>query len=188
MRKNRIAVGSSLFLVVCLSGLLWAEDKFKSGLQPGESIPNAFEPLNVTGDHAGEKYCLICENGLSPVVMIFAREVSDPLTRLITKTDAATAKHHASTMGSFVVFLSNQKDLDKQLREVGKKNALKHIVLSIDEPAGPEGYKVSKDADLTVVLYNQHVVKANHAFKKGELTDKAIDQIVADLPKIFAKK
>ena len=32
-----------------------------------------------------------------------------------------------------------------------------------------------KDADVTVVLYNQHKVKANYAFKKGELKDKDID-------------
>src|SRR5438034_5901610 len=33
-------------------------------------------------------------------------------------------------------------------------------MLSIDNPAGPGSYKVSKDADVTVVLYNQHKVKA----------------------------
>jgi hypothetical protein len=31
-------------------------------------------------------------------------------------------------------------------------------------------------------------VKANHAFKKGELTEKGIDKILADLPKILPKK
>jgi hypothetical protein len=48
-------------------------------------------------------------------------------------------------------------------------------MLSINNPAGPGSYKVSKDADVTVVLYNQHKVKATYAFKKGELKDKDID-------------
>src|SRR4029079_16835979 len=51
--------------------------------------------------------CLVCENGLNPVVMIFAREVSDPLVRLLGKIDAATAKHRESSLGSFVVFLKS---------------------------------------------------------------------------------
>ena len=51
-------------------------------------------------------------------------------------------------------------------------------MLSIDNPAGPKGYKVSRDADVTVVLYTQHTVKANYAFGKGELKDKDIEKIV----------
>ncbi len=36
----------------------------------------AFEPFNVTGEAAGQKNCLGCQNGGNPVVMIFAREES----------------------------------------------------------------------------------------------------------------
>ena len=61
-------------------------------------------------------------------------------------------------------------------------------MLSIDNPAGPGSYKVSKDADVTVVLYNQHKVKANYAFKKGALKDKDIDAVVADISKILPEK
>ena len=60
--------------------------------------------------------------------------------------------------------------------------------MSIDNSAGPEGYKVSKDAEVTVVLYTKQMVKANYAFKKGELTDKDVDKILADLPKILPGK
>ena len=180
--------GLSLALALLAGGLLLAQDAFKSGLQPGETLPGIFEPLNVTGEYVGEKHCLICENGLNPVVMIFARDMSDPLLRLLVKLDAATAKNRASEMGSFVVFLSDKEGLNKQLAAIAKKNALKHVVLSIDEPASVSDFKVAKDADVTVVLYTKHIVKANHAFKKGELTDKAIEKIVADLPKILPAK
>jgi len=61
-------------------------------------------------------------------------------------------------------------------------------VLSIDNPSGPGAYKVSKDADVTVVLYNQHKVKSNFAFKKGELQEKDIEAIVADISKILPEK
>jgi hypothetical protein len=114
--------------------------------------------------------------------MIFAREVSDPLTSLVKKIDAATAANSKARMGSFVVFLSDAEGLKGDLKKLAKKENLKHTILSIDNPAGPDGYGVAKDADITVVLYNKRTVKSNFAFKKGELNAKAIDKIMADIP------
>jgi len=119
--------------------------------------------------------------------MIFAREISDPLTSLVKKIDAATAKHSDARLGSFVVFLSDDEDLEKQLKQLAQKERIERTVLTIDNPAGPRGYKVAKDADVTVVFYQRHQVKANHAFKKGELKEGDIDKIVADLSKILPK-
>ena len=41
---------------------------------------------------------------------------------------------------------------------------------------------------MTVVLYVEGTAKVNYAFRKGELNDKAIDAIVADVPKILPGK
>lgn len=121
--------------------------------------------------------------------MIFAREVSDGLTSLVKKIDAETAKHADAGMGSFVVFCTNESDeLVARLKALAKKEGLKHTVLSIDSVPGPEGFEVAKDADVTVVLYHKHVVKANHAFKKGELNAAATEKIVADIAKILPEK
>jgi hypothetical protein len=119
--------------------------------------------------------------------MIFAREVSDPLTSLVKKIDAETVKHKSDRMGSFVVFLSDDEKLQDQLKILADKQGIKRCVLTIDNPAGPGPYKVAKDADVTVVFYESRTVKANYAFKKGELDDKAIERIVADIPKILPK-
>ena|ERR1043165_4322460 len=120
--------------------------------------------------------------------MIFAREVSDPLTSLVKKIDAETAKNSKARMGSFVVFTSDDEKLEGQLKDLATKQSIKQTILSIDNPAGPKGYNVSKDADVTVVFYNNRKVMANHAFKKGELNAAAIERIMADLPKILASK
>src|SRR3954463_10125626 len=101
--------------------------------------------------------------------MIFAREVSDPLTSLVKKIDAETAKNSKAKMGSFVVFLSDDEKLADKLKSIADKEGIKKTVFSIDNVAGPQGYKVSQDADVTVVLYNKRKVMSNHAFKKGEL-------------------
>jgi hypothetical protein len=117
--------------------------------------------------------------------MIFAREVSDNLTSLVKKIDAATAENKKARMGSFVVFLSDDEDLQKKLETLAEKEGIKNTVLSIDNVAGPKGYKVAKDADVTVILYNKQKVEANHAFRKGELNAGAVEKVVGDLKKIL---
>ena len=119
--------------------------------------------------------------------MIFAREVTGPLTSLVKKIDEETQKHKSDRMGSFIVFLSDDEKLQDQLKELAKKEDIQKCVLTIDNPGGPGPYKIAKDADVTVVLYENRTVKANHAFKKGELNDRAIQQILAEIPKILPK-
>jgi hypothetical protein len=173
----------ALHLVTVAPGL--AKEPLKSGHQPGEELSDLFEPLNVTGPWAGEPHCLVCENGASPVAMIFARELTGPLMKLIARIDEATGKHKDQEMGSFVVFLSDDDRLKEKLEATAKERAVKHTILAIDAPAGPDGFKIAKEADVTVVLYERHKVQANHALAKGQLTDKAIDAILTDLPKIL---
>jgi hypothetical protein len=120
--------------------------------------------------------------------MIFAREITDGLTSLVKKIDDATDKHNDCRMGSFVVFCSDEEGLEKKLKDLADKEKLKHIVLTIDNPAGPKSYEIAKDADVTVVLYTQQNVKANYAFKKGELKDADINKIVSDVSKILPEK
>jgi hypothetical protein len=189
MRRISVALGVCLALGL-VAGLALADSggKVRSGPQVGEKVPGPFHPLNVTGAKAGEKNCLYCQNGTNPVAMVFARDVSPQLTALVKKLDACTEKNRGCEMGSFVVFLSDEEGLDKRLRSMAEEQGLKHIVLSIDNPQGPQKYKVARDADVTVVLYTDHTVKANHAFKKGELKDRDIDRVVADVSMITAAK
>jgi hypothetical protein len=118
--------------------------------------------------------------------MIFAREISDNLTSLVKKIDAATVNNSKCSMGSFVVFLNDDEGFTKKLKDLAKTEGLKECVLTVvDNKAGPSGYDIAKDADITVVLYDRRTVKSNHSFRRGELTPQAVDRIVADLPKIL---
>jgi len=187
MSLNRIA---SLGLALALSvTVALAADKaaVKSGPQVGEELAGPFHPLNVNGSKAGEKSCLYCSNGSNPVAMIFAREPSPALTKLVKKLDSACAKNSGCKMGSFVVFCSNEEGLESKLKKMAQDADLKNVVLSIDNPAGPKKYNVNKDADVTVVLYVDRTVKANFAFKKGEMKEKDADKVISELPKITTK-
>jgi hypothetical protein len=150
-------------------------------------LAGPFHPLNCNGKQAGKKHCLYCENGQAPVAMIFAREPSANLTKLIKKLDEACVKNKGRSMGSFVVFLSDEEGLGAKLKKIARDEDLKKVILSIDNPAGPKGYKVNKDADITVVLYVERTAKANYAFRKNGLTNADITAIVNDIPKILPR-
>lgn len=176
----------ALVAMLVAAGLVaQAGESIKSGPQVGENArPKPFFPLNLNGPTPDEKQCLVCRNGNNPVAMIFARETSEPLVQLISKLDAETVKNADKKMGSFAIFCNDSESLPAKLKAVAKDQKLKSFVLAIDNPTGPEPYKIAKDADVTVVLYNKSKVVANYTFKKGELKAGDVDRIVAEVSKI----
>src|SRR6266849_5679172 len=121
--------------------------------------------------------------------MIFARDLSDPLASLAKKIDDATDKNSECKMGSFIVFLNDDEGIDQKLKDLADKEHLDKISMAtLSSKAGPEAYKIAKDAEVTVILYSKNKCQANYAFKKGEMTDKDVDQIVSDLAKILPEK
>jgi len=184
--KTHHLVLAAVATAALLAGSALAEKKaeVKSGPQSGEKLAGPFHPLNINGEKADQKHCLYCQNGNKPVAMIFAREVTPALTTLIKKIDAVNEKNKES-MGSFVVFLGEEEGLKAQLKKLAEESGLKNTVLSIDNPAGPKGYNVSKDADVTVVLYVDRTVKSNHSFAKGGLNEKSVEKIISEVPSIL---
>jgi len=118
--------------------------------------------------------------------MIFAREISDPLTSLVKKVNE-TNKDKAEKMGSFVVFLSDDEAMEKNLKALAEKEKLDKTTLMLDNPSGPEGFHISKKADVTVILYVGKTVKVNRAYAKGEFKADEVDKVIKDLPKILDK-
>ena len=118
------------------------------------------------------------------MAVVFAREATPAVAKLIKQLDEATVKNDKKSMGSYAVFCSDKDGLDKTLTKLAADQKLTKLILSIDNPAGPKEYSISKDAEVTVLLYVDFVVQANHAFRKGELNDGAITKVVADVAKI----
>lgn len=128
-------------------------------------------------------------NGGNPVAVVFARELTPGLTSLVKKIDAACGANKDCKMGSFIVMLSDDKDkMETDLKKLAEKEGLKKVVLTIDSAAGPSAYKIDKDAAVTVLLYTKQTVKKNFAFKKGELDDKKVEEVVKELPAILPEK
>ncbi|MFO0966463.1 MAG: hypothetical protein U0793_12880 [Gemmataceae bacterium] len=182
--KKLLAFASLCLATGVIATSVWAGGTAKSGPQSGDRVPGPFHPLNVTGEFVGKKNCLFCSNGANPVAVVFARDLTPEVSKLITKLDEATTKNKSASMGSFAVFCSDKDGLEGALKTLATKSGIKTLVLSIDNPSGPDGYKIAKDAEVTVLLYNDFTVRANHAFKKGELNEKGIDEVVKDVAKI----
>jgi hypothetical protein len=118
------------------------------------------------------------------VVCVFTRNTSEPLASLVKKIDAKIGENEK--LKSFVVIIPKKGEKPaEQLRKLADDAGIKHVPLTIGEsPDGPPDYEVARDADITVLMWTGHKVKVNLAFK-GELTDKDIRAILADIPKIL---
>lgn len=180
--------GIALFTVLASALVLHGQEPIKSGPQVGQELPGPFHPLNVTGEAKGRKNCLYCANGGNPVAVVFAREATSQVAKLLKKLDDATVKHSSASMGSYAVFCNDEEGLQAKLEELAAKQGLKELILAIDSVSGPHGYGIAKQADVTVLLYSDFTVRANHAFAKGALNDAGIDRIVGDVGKIIPAK
>jgi hypothetical protein len=186
---QKVVAAAGIFITVALStSTTLHAQPLQSGPQPGEKVPGPFAPLNITGPNAGEKCCQYCKNGPRPVVAVFAREVTPAVIQLLKTIDRATGTNREQGLGSYVVFCSDADGLGQRLQDVARKEGLHHTVVTLYKAGGPEKYRLSRAADVTVLVYCHFTVRANHAFKNGDLTEAAIGAVGADITKMLAEK
>ena len=101
--------------------------------------------------------------------------------------DEVVGKNEEKKMAAFVVLLSEDSDaVSPPLEQLAEKHSITHTPLTVfDGVAGPSSYKIAEEADVTVMMWKGLEVKANHAFKKGELNAEKVKTIVADTSKIL---
>ena len=119
------------------------------------------------------------------MVCVFARKTSEPLASLVKQIDKKIGEN--GSLKSFVVIMTKEFDKTKEsLKKLAKEAGVKNVPLTmIGEKNGPPDYEISADSDITVLMWNQGSVKVNHAYK-GELTDKDVETIVSDIPKLLS--
>jgi len=100
----------ALAFVTCTFPALLGQET-KSGPQRDETLPGAFQPLNVNGPFAGRHHSLVTEFRLNPVILVFVRAQGDDVDpedrKLLETIDKVAEDRHADTgLESFVVFLT----------------------------------------------------------------------------------
>ncbi len=173
-------------MMLCAGAVSYAAAP-QSGLQVGEKVP-AYNVNDCTGPSAGKSLCYRCKFGARPTVNIFAREITPELVDLIKQVDQKVAANENLKMAAFVVHLTDDTEVSAdQLKKVATENqGLKNIPLTNYEgAAGPSGYKIGQDADITVLMWVKGEVKVNHALKSADLNKETISKIVGDTSKIL---
>ena len=175
-----------LTLLLCIS--VAAADPCKSGPQPNQR-PGPYSALVCVGKERGTQHCYICESKDRPVIIVFARNPSDALGKLVKKLDDAVKEQKAVELRSWVTFLADdQTKMDPVVVKWAKDHAIANVPCAVfEDTVGPPAYLIAKDADVTVLLSVKQKVVANFAYRTGEFNDAAIAEIVKSIPKIVKK-
>ncbi len=178
-------LGFAALSLLAVAGVALAAD-LESGLPVGESVP-PFNVRDITGPNEGKTLCYRCQYGSRPVVTVFTREVSDSVKDLVKKIDSQVGENKDKKMAAFVVVLTDDPDaVEPKLKALKKEAKIANTPLTIIEGvAGPEEYKLSKDAEVTVMMWVDSEVKVNQAFAKGKLDKKAVEGLVGETKKIL---
>jgi hypothetical protein len=171
-------------------------EPLQSSYKVGQEVPILWE-YRVTGPRAGQEGSFKCSYAQQPAVVLYCRDINTPVIQLIKKIDEATAQHstqpperYRERLRSYVVLFCDSKDRESELKDLAEKEKIRHTILAlIVVKNGSDPPVKLGDAETTVFLTGpRHLIKASYAYRKGELKDKDIEQILADLPKILPKK
>lgn len=169
----------------------------------------------VTGLHAGRYHSPVAEYGLSPVVLVFVREVPEadkPLFELLKKLDELIVKHPNVPFGCCAILLNDaglrealeksgedynkkfaettvaKEDLEKRLRGIAKAKGIERVTFALDQSTGPKAYQFDDKADVTVLTYNRHTIINRRTFGKDKLTSMDVKAIAAEAEKVIAEE
>lgn len=183
----------SLALAIALAGVGTVRAaELTSGLQPGDLV-GAFNVEKCggavnDGREVGANFCYRCMLGKKPTVMVFARKADANLAALAKELDKTLAKNSDQKLSSFINLIGEDPAaLKNTAKEFAAKNELENVALVVpdDTANGPEEFKISPEAEVTVTIYRDGKVEASHAVAPGKLSKEEIKSIINDTGKIL---
>jgi hypothetical protein len=184
MRRHCFVLRGLLIVATCaVVCKVQAGEPCVSGLTPGQK-PGPYSAIVAVGTERGQSHCFICDTAEHPAVVIFARHLDDPLAKLVAGVDKLLADNKKAELRGWVTFLhEDQTAFDPQVVDWAKKHAIRNVPMAVfEDPVGPPTYKLSRDADVTIILFTKHKVVNNFAFRSGELTDERIADVLKAVP------
>jgi hypothetical protein len=177
-----------LGLLAMLTPAAFGKDPLVSGPQVGQR-PGPYSFLVATGPERGQATCYVCETAEKPGVIVFARSLSDPLARVLATCDAAVAGRPKDAMRAWMTVLGEKTIGLDDLARWATQAGVKAVPVGVfDDPVGPPSYKVTQEADVTILVFENRKVLANFAFRKGELDAAAVKKVTTALARLGAKK
>jgi hypothetical protein len=175
----------SMVLLLVGVEVIVAAEPCVSGLKPGQK-PGPYSAVICTGPKRGQSHCYICETAERPAIVVFARSLSEPLAKLVSKMDKALIDHkNVDLRGWMTILNDDQSSLDVQVVKWAAKHSIRNVPIGVFEDIiGPPSYRLGRDADVTVILFRKNKVTDNFAFRTGELDDRAKDQIMKAVERV----
>ena len=114
--------------------------------------------------------------------------MDDNLASLVKQIDSLVdnaADINKESKHAFVVLITDDPEAStSELEDLAEKYEIENIPLTLfDGISGPEGYDISEDAEVTVMMWADKRVAVNHAFGPGELDEDAVEKVVEDAKK-----
>lgn len=187
-------IATALLLTVCTS--VFADDvvKLKSGPTIG-SMPRVFHVKDCTGKFADEiKTCYRCNYGIRPVVSVFGKTLDPNTMKLLQALDKTIEAHSkveknaAKKMaGMFVLMTDNPDAGEAKIKRIQRKLKLKHLPMTVfDGTNGPAGYRINKDAAVTVSMWRKSEVKVNQSFRQTkDIQEETVKSVLKATKKIL---
>lgn len=156
-----------------------AAEKLKSGLSVGEKV-STFYVRAITGPLKNRSVCYVCRNGDRPVVMLFIRQITPELKRLLKSIDAEVDGRRAAGLRSFGVFLArDSKELLPQVQTLAFDEKIELPLTIAAAPSdGSAAGTIHPDAAVTIILYRELTVTGNFAYRADELDQEAIEAVL----------
>jgi hypothetical protein len=110
------------------------------------------------------------------------------LAGLVKELDKVADDNSKKKFAAVVHLLGKDAEsLKKSAESLGEKQSPKHValVVPVDNENGPKAFNVSPDAEVTVILYTNKKVAANHALAPGALNKEKVQAIVKDAEKML---
>jgi hypothetical protein len=170
-------------MMLCLLTSLLLADPCVSGVPVGKR-PGPYSFLLATGSDRGKQECYICGQDDKPTVVVFGRSLNANTAKLLASLDQEMTKRKDAGFKAWFTLLSDKADLDP-IAKWSQQTGLKNLTVGIYEDAdGPPSYKLTREAEVTVLVFAKKQVLANFALRAKELTDKKLQEILKSLGKL----
>ena len=171
------------FLFAFTTSICLAKDPVVSGPSVGGKVgPYSF--LVASGPQRGQPTCYVCETAEKPGLIVFARSTSPALGKLLLIADQAMSERPKGELTAWMTVLGEKTismdELGKWVKDLGLKSVPTGI---FDDPVGPPSFRLSPNADVTVLLFANRKVTANFAFSKDQLDEKQLVELTQAIQK-----
>lgn len=182
MSRFSFILSLALTITLTFAGLAVA-DKAASdeGLKQGDPL-GVFYVTKIAGaiDDAvepGEELCYRCRYGSRPMVLVFARDIGGQVPELLQAIDKAVAENEDSRLQGLLTLIGDDAtalkgEAEKIAETAGDK--LVPVVIAKETKTGPLSYKLSSDAEVTIILAQDSQVVATHTFDASKIDVQAI--------------